>query len=141
MFWAGVLFITLSVVTFVVSLRRCQNGSFYDDTFILVPLGIYVWGDALILAPFWILVGVGLLISPIMGATPFFFLRFYLLFLTIRSAYEVVYWINHQVAQKNYIPPLFRRFKWLGANEGAILYQLLHTCAIVGLVAALFAVS
>lgn len=141
MFWAGAGISLISLLIFVQAIRRCQKGCFYDDTFVFIPLGIYVWGDALILAPFWFLIGLGMLAAPFLAVTPIFFARFYLLFLIIRSAYEVVYWINHQVAQKNYIPPLFRSFKWLGANESAILYQLLHTCAIVGLVATLFAVS
>lgn len=115
----------VSLVVWLISFKKAKN-EFYSDVKWLFPLGIYVWGDALILAPFW-------LISAViwMGVTPLFIFRYFLLFGALRSCYEVIYWINHQVVAKNYIPPLFRRWGWLAPNESAILYQLLHTCLVI----------
>lgn len=64
--------------------------------------------------------------------TPVNVLRYLLIFFLIRALYEVIYWINHQVAQREYAPPLFRRITWLKANEAAILYQLLNMCQVIG---------
>lgn len=120
------LFLLLNVVITYLAITRTRNNQFYSDTFWLLPLGIFVWGDALIIAPFWIF-----------SASLFYFLseieilRFVLLFFIIRSAYEVVYWIVHQVMQRKYNPPLFRRITWLSPNDSAVLYQLLNSCWIV----------
>src|SRR5687768_11298572 len=76
-----------------------RKGGFYTNTHWLVPMGIFVWGDALVIAPFWAgmsLIGIWL--------APLDILRFMLLFYTIRSGYEVIYWINHQVVQRDYVP-------------------------------------
>jgi hypothetical protein len=100
---------------------------------LLLPLGIFVWGDALILGPFWMLSAV-----IFYWLTPVMIVRYFLTFFLFRSTYEVVYWINHQVAQKNYDPPLFRRLTWINANEAAILYQLLNMCQVILCVVGLF---
>ena len=119
------LFITSSVV-FLISINKSKNKQFYSDTFFLWPLGIYVWGDGLVLGLFWMLSAIiFLFISPIN------ILRFYLLFLAIRSAYEVIYWLNHQANNKKYEPPLFRNISWLDAHQGAILYQVANSCLML----------
>ena len=124
--------VLIGIILTILAISKSRNNQFYSDTAWAWPLGIFVWGDALILGPFWSLTGlVSLWMQPIQ------ILRFFLLFYTIRSAYEVVYWINHQVAQRDYQPPLFRNVSWLGANEAAILYQLLNTLVVVGSVFAL----
>lgn len=122
-----------ALIIFYFSLRFAKSNQFYTDTPGLSWLGIFVWGDGLILAPFWFVSAVAFnFISPLN------ILRHLLIFLVIRSGYEVVYWITHQVSQKEYEPPLFRNISWLGADEGAILYQLLNTCwVILGLVGVL----
>ncbi|PJC43986.1 MAG: hypothetical protein CO039_01125 [Candidatus Pacebacteria bacterium CG_4_9_14_0_2_um_filter_34_50] len=119
------IFIVVNLTIFLRA-RRKSKQDFYSDTFVFFPLGIYVLGDALILAPFW-------LFSSII----FFFispqniLRYIITFYTIRSFYEVFYWLNHQSVKSDYNPPLFRKIKWIKANESAILYQLIHTCIVV----------
>ncbi|PIR62326.1 MAG: hypothetical protein COU65_03955 [Candidatus Pacebacteria bacterium CG10_big_fil_rev_8_21_14_0_10_42_12] len=118
----------LSLITFVLAYKFSKRGSFYSDTLFLTPLGIYVWGDALILAPFWFLVSTTFLIS---SAEMSLFLRIYVLFLALRSAYEVIYWLLHQSTKSEYQPPVLRSVKWLKAQDIAILYQLFHTCIIV----------
>jgi hypothetical protein len=57
--------------------------------------------------------------------------RYYLLFFMIRSFFEVVYWINHQVAQRDYIPPLPKWLSHLGPNEAAIVYQLVNMIWVI----------
>ena len=131
-FWLSGVLGLISIYLVVLAVKKSRSGSFYQDTHWLSFLGIYVWGDALILAPFWLLsAGLFLFFSQVEV------IRYFLLFLVVRSLYEVLYWITHQVAKKDYRPPLFRSIKWLGANEAAILYQLLHMCLVILGVAAL----
>lgn len=117
----------ISAVIFWQAIIKAKTGNFFEDTLFLFPLGIYVWGDALILAPFWLISSTFFWFVPLV-----FILRFFLLFLVIRAAYETVYWINHQFAHKQYQAPLFRKVSWLGDHESAILYQVLNMCVIVG---------
>lgn len=124
-FLASVLILSL---VFFLAIKRVRDGSFYGDTFWLLPFGVYVWGDALILLPFWILVDTICLLSGVSGLV---LTRLYLVFIAVRSAYEVVYWLLHQATKDTYRPPLIRKFTSLPAREGAILYQLAHTCVLV----------
>ncbi|NCN82875.1 MAG: hypothetical protein GW947_02805 [Candidatus Pacebacteria bacterium] len=123
-FLAIVLILSL---LFLMAIKRVRDGSFYGDTFWLLPLGVYVWGDALILLPFWILVSAVCLLSGVSGLV---LTRLYLIFIAVRSAYEVVYWLLHQATKDTYRPPLIHKFTSLPPREGAILYQLAHMCML-----------
>lgn len=120
----------LSLLITFQSVRKSKKGDFYQDTPWLLPLGIFVWGDGLILGPFWLVSGLLFFWLPWL-----FIARYILLFTAIRCGYEVVYWLTHQAAGKQYQPPLFRSIKWMDAQQSAILYQLLTT---VWMFAALF---
>lgn len=125
----NIIFIPLAlsfIGLFALSLTLCKRGKFYTDTPLFIPLGIFVWGDALILAPFWCVVSLGLAFL-----TPIDALRFYLLFWVFRNGYEVIYWIGHQYAKSSYVAPLFRKHIWLKPNDSAILYQVLAMCGTV----------
>jgi hypothetical protein len=117
---------SISVLVFFLGLKNSQKGNFYNETFLLNPLGIFVWGDALILGPFWLVSSfIFIFICPLNV------LRYYLLFWAIRSFFEVIYWLNHQAVKDDYNPPMFRKIKWLKANESAILYQLMNSCQFI----------
>lgn len=127
------LFILVSfLAALVISLyswHKVKNDQFYSDVpQPLLAIGIYVWGDGLVIGPFWL---VATLFWAILAISPLNIVRFYLLFLIIRSTYEVMYWINHQMFERDYVPPLFRKVEWLNAEQHGILYQLLHMCLIV----------
>jgi hypothetical protein len=124
--WWPLLLAVVASGVFWAAVKKCQHHQFYSDTPYLFWLGIFVWGDALVLAPFWLVSALLFLIIP-----NEIILRFILIFFIIRATYEVIYWINHQVAQKEYVPPLFRRFKWIKAQDAAILYQLLNMCQVI----------
>ena len=125
------LFVIAAVVT-LISFHKCRRHHFYDDTFLLMPLGIFVWGDGVILGPFWMLAAI-----VFSFVTPLHILQFFLLFFAVRSAYEVVYWLNHQFTNRTYKAPLFRQVSWLDAEQSAILYQVMHTGIVVFTVGAL----
>ena len=120
--------IAIGVVSTIMATKRAPD-SFYSDTPWLLPFGIYVWGDALVLGPMWL--GLGIVFFFL---SPVEIIRVLTGVYGVRSAYEVVYWINHQVANRSYLPPLFRQVKWIGPEEAAILYQLIHTVQIIAAV-------
>ncbi len=125
---ASIVFVIVAVVVYFVSLRRSKANQFYSDTPLLSPLGIYVWGDGLVLGPFWVLSGMLWLATqlPLLWVV-----RYILLFWLLRSAYEVVYWLNHQAVGSDYCPPFGRDVSWLDKNEQHIIYQLFHTVVVV----------
>ena len=125
---------TLGVGSFLLGIHRSKRDQFYSDTHWLIPLGIFVWGDALILGPFWAFSALAFWWLPVI-----WIIRYLSLFYAMRSAYEVVYWINHQVAKRDYQPSMFRKISWIGANEAAILYQLLNMVQVIAALGVLMA--
>jgi hypothetical protein len=123
--FAVVLF-SLSVIVFIHGIQQSKKGNFYTDTPFLFPLGIFVWGDAIVLGLFWAVLALGSIAMSWMSI-----LRVLFIFFALRSAFEVVYWLNQQAIHSEYMPPLFRRFHWLKAQDAAILYQLLNMCETV----------
>lgn len=121
-----------SVVIFFYALRQCRRGNFFGDTVGLWWLGIYVWGDALVLAPFWLISCIAFMSLSGLGI-----FRWLCLFFLIRAAYEVVYWLNHQAVESQYRPPFMRNTPWLPTAGSAIIYQLLAFCQVVLFSAAL----
>lgn len=111
------------------AIKKCKQGQFYSDTPSLWLFGIFVWGDGLVLLPFWFVLLLSWLLTAIFWQelSAGIILAGYLIFVTVRSGYEVMYWLNHQAQNKTYQPPLFRHISWLGAHEAAILYQLMNT--------------
>lgn len=122
----ALILLIINLIVFFIAVKKSKNNQFYSDVSLLLPLGIFVWGDALILAPFWVISSVIFyFLSPVN------ILRYFLLFYAVRSMYEVVYWISSQMAGKTYNPPLFRQFTWLKPNDAAILYQLMNMCQMI----------
>lgn len=125
------LIVSGSLITFF-SYLRSKSNQFYSDTFLLLPFGVFVWGDGLILGPFWVLSG--FFLHALSGYGKF---QYVMIFFALRFFYEVIYWIVHQAASKSYRPPLFRNVTWLDAQQAAILYQLLN---MIGVFVCLYAV-
>lgn len=119
------LLIIINIIALLIAIKKIKK-EFYSDIFLLAPLGIYIWGDALILAPFWIISGIIFFFIPVISI-----LKYIIIFYTARSFYEVIYWLNHQAVKDSYNPPFFRKIKSIGSNESAILYQLIHTCIVI----------
>lgn len=121
-----ILFAVAGVYIFFESYRRSKKNGFYGNTTVLNIFSVYVWGDGLLIGPFWTLSSILFIFLDLE-----WIIRYIVLFFLFRSAVEIIYWINHQVAQRDYIPPLFSKVTWLKANESAILYQLKHTMITV----------
>lgn len=113
----------LGLIITIQAYKKGKENQFYTDTKILNFFSIYVWGDALVIGPFISLSAVFFVFL-----TPIWMLRYILLFYALRSLIEIIYWITHQVARRDYMPALLRRVSWLKPNDVAILYQVAHTC-------------
>lgn len=122
----SLLLLLLSSAITYFSYQKSKHNQFYTDTHYLIPLGIFVWGDGLILGPFWAISA--LLFYSFPGV---WILRYFLLFFFFREMFEVIFWILHQASGKDYEPPLFRRVDFLDSDQSAILYQLMTMCLMI----------
>lgn len=94
--WQTVIILSYGLLNFLVSIKglhECKNKkNAFGLTYPLLPLGIFVWGDAVIYGLFWTLVSL----------TTYFlqdwllFLLIIALFWVVRSLGETIYWFNQQ---------------------------------------------
>lgn len=120
-----VIVIFFSLISFVAILRK-REGKFFMDSHFLSPFGIYVWGDALLVAPFWVILA---LLTLGLGFSIREFFVISLIFFLIRSLIEIQYWLYQQFQKEPFNPPLLR--KWFKPLESAILLQVWHTILVV----------
>jgi hypothetical protein len=126
-FWYS-LVVLVGTVLSAAALRAVRRGKFFDEVFWGWPLGMYVWGDVVVLAPAWAIAGaVALLTRP----NTHLVVSWFIVFHTLRSAYEVIYWLNHQATEKTFVPPLFRSQTVLSPEASAIIYQMVHFIIVV----------
>ncbi len=123
------LFATLSVLSFIKSLHEIKTRKNpFGITKPLTFLGIFVWGDALVLGPFWL--GVSIIILLLQDWN--LFLLIVSLFWVVRSSGEILYWIAEQFADKHRNPPSTLFFYSLFKNDAVwFIYQLFWQCVLV----------
>lgn len=120
------------VVSYLAWRKRHQK--FYTNTPFLWWLGIYVWGDALVLGPFWVLS------AGIWWWLPFKAIAQYLaIFFILRSCIEIAYWLLYQFVPGKHAqaPDLGGVLQDYDPEQRAILYQVTHTCVVALLTALL----
>lgn len=86
MVWLGIILVVGMFVVFVHAAEKLKYGEFDDSSWWLLSFGIYVWGQGLLLAPFWILFG----LACIFWWTPSVALTAYVWFHIIRSLTEIL---------------------------------------------------
>lgn len=121
-------FSALTAILAVVSLLKCKKKQFFSDVPFAWLLGVYVWGDGLVLFPFWTLLG---LLFAFFTPDTVWLYRTSILFFTVRSFFEVVYWLQKQSMGSTFKPVLLRTISWLNAESTQIIFQLLHSCIVV----------
>jgi len=104
-----------------------KNNAFGQPNF-LFWLGIFVWGDAVILGFFWCLVSLVSLIAK----DWLLFLLIISVFWVVRSLGEISYWINQQFSPIIRNPPknLFG-FSWFKNDSIWFVYQVVWQCLLV----------
>lgn len=91
-------------------------------------LGVFVWGDAIVLGLFWLIACFIVLFLQ----DWYLFLLSISLFWVVRSAGEVIYWLNEQFAGKNRNPPHTLMFySFFNGDAIWFIYQLYWQCILV----------
>lgn len=90
MIWFGIVLIIVMFMVFVHATEKVKFGEFDDYSWWLMSFGIYIWGQGILLAPFWILFGV----ACIFWWTPGTALTAYIWFHVVRAIMEI--WLTQQ---------------------------------------------
>lgn len=117
----SLIFVGLVIV--IKSFLKLNDNKFFEDTPWLFILGIYIWGDGLVLGFFWLIMGLLTIFLPAI-----WLYRLVLIFFALRWFYEVIYWLNHQAHKRSFKPFFLQGKKTLPADQAAIVYQLIHLC-------------
>jgi len=131
-FWQKIFVIIFGLFNFIIflkSLQEVKKGNVYGLTKFLFFVGIFVWGDAVVLAPFWIIVS---LITLFLNNW-YLFLLFISVYWTVRSLGETIYWLNHQFAIKdnsNFYKTLMG-YQFFKSNAILFVYQIFLQCITV----------
>lgn len=97
-----ILFSILNLIITIYGFYKCKHRAHtYGITWWLFPLGIFVWGDAIIFGLFWTLTGLITLIFK----DWLLFLLIFSVFWLVRSIGETIFWFNHQFTTVNRYPP------------------------------------
>lgn len=100
----------------------------FGTTPFLLPLGIFVWGDAVVLSLFWILTALITLVSHSWNL----FLLVLSVFWFIRSFGEVIYWLNQQFSNLSRNPPAKLLLHDIFHNDSIwFAYQLFWQCIML----------
>lgn len=119
----------LSVFVFILGwIQSVRNKNAFGLSTPFQFLGIFVWGDALIIGFFWIFAGlIFLIFNDWIG-----FLLTVAIFWAVRSMGEIFYWISEQFAVKHRNSPdklLFH--SKLGNDSVWFVYQIFWQCVLV----------
>jgi hypothetical protein len=86
MTWFGIILIVVALVLFIQATEKIKSGEFGQVSWYLLSLGIYQWGQAIVLCFFWILFG----LACISLWTPSQALLSYIVFHIIRAMVEII---------------------------------------------------
>jgi len=122
----------LLIILFITALVNIKKKLIFQETKILSILGIFVWGDALVLLPFWFTI----LIFWIIFRNVYFIYLLISLFWVIRSFGEIIYWLNQQFSNLKRNPPEKLLLHNLIQNDAIwFIYQVFWQCIFVFAVA------
>ena len=121
----------LYLLATILGIIHTVNSDFSAISWAFVPMGIFIWGDALILGPFIISGIIWLWFKDKSTWTGLFFSTY----LTVRSFIEIIYSLNAQFTDS--VRPW--EMSWMslgivksfGRAEIFVLYQLLFTCVFI----------
>jgi len=125
-----IVYAVISIIVFLRSLFESikNNKNSYGDTHFLYPLGIFVWGDGIIIGAFWIISSIiSLLLNDFL-----LFLLIIAVFWAVRSYGEATYWFNQQFS------PIIRNpaekligYKYIKKDSIWFMYQVLWQCILI----------
>jgi hypothetical protein len=122
--------------TFLISFyqTKIKNNPF-GLTPLLLPLGIFVWGDGIVFGLFWFLVGLYVYFFKQFDLLPLIFTVFWI----IRSSGEVIYWFLQQFASVKRDQPETLPFSSIFPGESVwFALQIMWQCVLVVSIVVLF---
>jgi hypothetical protein len=130
-FQTGILlfiFIISLYATFKGLLEVVKKQNPFGEPHVLFWLGIFVWGDAVVLGLFWFLVSLFCLFTNDWQL----FLLIVSVFWVVRSLGEIHYWISQQFSPIIRNPPqtLFG-YRWFKNDSIWFIYQLFWQCILI----------
>lgn len=100
----------------------------YGEVFIFGPLGIFVWGDAVVFGLFW----AGSAIASLVLGDWILFLLIASLFWVVRSLGETIYWFNQQFSTVTRVEPKGRPlYRYFHNDSVWFVYQISQQCITV----------
>lgn len=133
------LLIVSNVALFFKSKTECARSNSFGLTRGLSVLGMFVWGDVLVLSSFWVLVaGVSLMLQ-----SWWLFLLLVSTFWLVRSLGETVYWFLQQFAsQKRDKPDTLLGYNLVKNESIWFMYQVFWQCmTVVSVVTTIYCAS
>lgn len=122
----------VGVVSLAVLLKGYYESTHKNNPFGLTDhlfwLGMFVWGDAVILGLFWLVVSVLVLVLN----DWLLFLLIIAVFWAIRSLGEIIYWLNQQFSTINRNPPEnLKNYHFFKNDSIWFVYQVFWQCVLV----------
>lgn len=101
-----------------------KQKQFYQNVHPLLVhiFGIFVWGDALVLSPFFIITSIGLILIN----NTYLSIGVYAAYMFLRQFGEVIFWFLQQFSTKPEYRPPDKGWQYLKTDELHIIYQLLN---------------
>lgn len=123
----GLVVACVSGLVWAWSVREVKRGNTFKTTPWLLPIGVFVWGDGVVMGLFWILWAVLVALLNNLYAS----ILLWSLFWIVRSLGEVIYWLNQQFSTiKRNNPKDLMGGKIFG--EGIwFIYQIIWQCVLV----------
>lgn len=130
--WQKLIAVMFAVFNFLIFLKSLnetvKKRNAYGLAGYLFFIGIFVWGDAIIISPFWVVASC----FSIFLNNWYLFLLFISVFWTVRSLGETIYWFNQQFSTINRNQPEKLRGYCFFKNDSIwFIYQLVYQCLTV----------
>lgn len=120
-FYFVIVYILFNCACLFIFFKQFKKKNYFGLSGIFNLIGIFVWGDAVLIAPFWILASIFCLYVKSFEL----FLVFLSVFWLIRSFGEVIYWINQQFSTvKRDKPKDLWPYKFFENDSVYFIYQL-----------------
>ena len=140
-YWQQQFIIFYALINVVVFLKGFYESRYKKNAFgriiQLTPLGVFVWGDAVVLGLFWFIISLAVLLLN----NWYLFLLIISIFWVVRSFGETIYWFNQQFSPKvfEWNRPKNLLFHWVFHNDSIwFVNQIFWQCVCA--IALLFAI-
>jgi hypothetical protein len=130
-------FLFLNLYLFTLGIYQSVNKkNSYGITPLLLPIGIFVWGDAVVFSAFWILVS----LTTLYLNDWLLFVLTYSVFWVVRSLGESIFWFNQQFSQKHIYPPqVLPGYNFVKNESIWFIYQIITQCiTVISLILSLY---